>query len=94
MTNKWKTFSCKFCDKQFSRALDKTVHERKHAGEKPYDCKKCGESFTSNSKKHQHMKYHEEMGPFPSAEQQNVYNALYSTLSMMNNQADHFSIDQ
>ena len=55
-TKKW--FTCKFCNKKFSKEQNKKVHERIHTGEKPFSCNFCDRKFNQLYAKQVHELIH------------------------------------
>jgi len=59
---------CGFCKKMFFSIVDKTTHERKHTGEKPFQCTFCPIKYVSRSTLASHVKRkHPERNVSPSA---------------------------
>lgn len=40
-------FPCQHCNSRFTTSAARTVHERIHTGERPFECPTCSKSFTS-----------------------------------------------
>ena len=51
-------FSCRYCNKLFSRPNHVTKHERIHTGERPYSCEICGKFFTEKGHLTRHERIH------------------------------------
>ena len=56
--NETKLFSCRFCERTFTRKNSLEGHERVHTGERPFTCKYCQDTFTLKSTKNNHEKSH------------------------------------
>ena len=57
-------YTCKECNKQFTRRSSLTLHERNHNGYKPYKCKLCDKSFVQKSYLVDHEVIHTNEKPF------------------------------
>ncbi|XP_033755161.1 LOW QUALITY PROTEIN: uncharacterized protein LOC117338080 [Pecten maximus] len=58
-----KPFSCKYCDRSFSRVDKLHLHMRAHTGDKPYKCKFCNYSAVDNSSLRKHAIVHTDERP-------------------------------
>ncbi|OWF53690.1 uncharacterized protein LOC110446064 isoform X2 [Mizuhopecten yessoensis] len=58
-----KPFSCKYCDRSFSRVDKLHLHMRAHTGDKPYKCKFCSYSAVDNSSLRKHAIVHTDERP-------------------------------
>ncbi|TRY70302.1 hypothetical protein TCAL_02451 [Tigriopus californicus] len=54
-----KPFSCRFCDKKFTRASLRKVHEARHTGNSLFSCTTCGKGFPQKSELRSHERTHE-----------------------------------
>ena len=51
-------FSCKICQKKFTRSYDLKLHLLQHGGVKPYVCDKCRKRFVTTSRVKSHHFVH------------------------------------
>eukprot|EP00117_Sycon_ciliatum_P037217 scpid35007/ scgid27879/ Zinc finger protein 324A; Zinc finger protein ZF5128 len=56
-------FSCKICQKTFSRRRHLNVHEDMHTNTRRYSCEKCGAAFRDPAHLHHHRAVHSELRP-------------------------------
>ena len=57
-------YFCKVCNKEFTSISKLVVHERVHAGERPYSCKVCNKAFNRKQKLVIHERIHTGERPF------------------------------
>lgn len=55
--NEEKKFPCEYCEKRFFTVHLKTVHERLHTNEKPFDCTDCQMTFRTMAKLNKHREH-------------------------------------
>ena len=57
-------YSCKHCNKWFSRSSICKEHERTHTGVKPYTCKHCKKCFSQSGNCKRHERTHTGVKPY------------------------------
>ncbi|KAK3908337.1 Zinc finger protein Xfin, partial [Frankliniella fusca] len=62
-----RTFSCKYCCRQFFLKSRLIIHTRTHTGEKPFKCDRCNARFIENSKLIRHIRTHTGERPYKCA---------------------------
>ena len=50
------SYSCSFCNKNFTTKAGKCFHEKRHKGEKPYKCTHCDLAFDNPGMKSSHIR--------------------------------------